>query len=93
MCHTRDSSFEMRLTVDGDGRMSLAFAEDIYVMKRDAYGAFIEETSKLKAENRRLKELLRDLEICTCGKYCYGCPHQYDGCDRDRRIREMGIAD
>lgn len=42
-------------------------------------------------ENAKLRELVRDLAICACGKYCYGCPHQYDGCDRDERIRELGI--
>lgn len=45
----------------------------------------------LKAENVKLRELLADLAICACGKYCYGCPHQYDGCNRDQRLREMGI--
>lgn len=42
-------------------------------------------------ENAKLRELLQDLAICACGKYCYGCPHQYDGCDRDQRLRELGV--
>lgn len=42
-------------------------------------------------ENAKLRELVRDLAICACGKYCYGCPHQYDGCDRDERIHELGV--
>lgn len=45
----------------------------------------------LAAENAKLRELLQDLAICACGKYCYGCPHQYDGCDRDQRLRELGV--
>lgn len=45
----------------------------------------------LRDENAKLRELVKDLAICACGKYCYGCPHQYDGCDRDERLREMGI--
>lgn len=45
----------------------------------------------LSAENAKLRELLQDLAICACGKYCYGCPHQYDGCDRDQRLRELGV--
>lgn len=44
-----------------------------------------------RAENAKLRELLQDLAICACGKYCYGCPHQYDGCDRDQRLRELGV--
>ena len=44
-----------------------------------------------EAENDKLRELLTDLAICACGKYCYGCPHQYDGCDRDQRLRELGV--
>ena len=36
-----------------------------------------------------MRELLTDLAVCACGKYCYGCPHQYDGCDRDERLREL----
>ena len=46
---------------------------------------------KLQDENAKLRKLLADLAICACGKYCYGCPHQYDGCDRDERLRELGI--
>ena len=45
----------------------------------------------LHRENAKLRELLQDLAICACGKYCYGCPHQYDGCDRDQRLRELGV--
>lgn len=62
----------------------------------DAYG--IEVTmhrpmtrTELARENAKLRELLADLAICACGKYCYGCPHQYDGCDRDQRLHELGI--
>ena len=47
---------------------------------------------RLRAENAKLRELLQDLAICACGKYCYGCPHQYDGCDRDQRLRELGVV-
>lgn len=43
------------------------------------------------ADNAKLRELLADLSVCACGKYCYGCPHQYDGCDRDKRLRELGV--
>lgn len=50
-----------------------------------------EFTEEILAENDRLRELLQDLAICACGKYCYGCPHQYDGCNRDQRLRELGI--
>lgn len=50
-----------------------------------------QHVAELGAENARLRELLADLAICACGKYCYGCPHQYDGCDRDQRLRELGI--
>lgn len=49
------------------------------------------EMERLEAENAKLRELLQDLAICACGKYCYGCPHQYDGCDRDQRLRELGV--
>lgn len=63
------------------------------ISAQEQIDGFRNEVRELKAENRKLKELLRDLEICACGKYCYGCPYQYDGCDRDQRIREMGIAD
>lgn len=47
--------------------------------------------NELKAENKKLRELLQDVAICASGRYCYGCPHQYDGCDRDERMRELGI--
>lgn len=47
--------------------------------------------ARLRAENAKLRELLTDLAVCACGKYCYGCPHQYDGCDRDERLRELGM--
>lgn len=44
-----------------------------------------------KAENEKLLALLQDVAICACGRYCYGCPHQYDGCDRDKRLKAEGI--
>ena len=44
-----------------------------------------------KAENEKLRALLQDVAICACGHYCYGCPHQYDGCDRDKRLKAEGI--
>lgn len=43
------------------------------------------------AESKRLRELLQDVAICASGRYCHGCPHQYDGCDRDERLRAAGI--
>ena len=49
------------------------------------------ELRGLQAEIKALRELLTDLAVCACGKYCYGCPHQYDGCDRDERLRELGL--
>ena len=49
------------------------------------------ELRGLQVENAELRELLTDLAVCACGKYCYGCPHQYDGCDRDERLRELGV--
>ena len=45
----------------------------------------------LAYKNEKLRELLQDVAICACGRYCYGCPHQNDGCDRDQRLREFGI--
>ena len=53
------------------------------------YDRCINRVGQLEAENEKLRELLTDLAICACGKYCYGCPHQYDGCDRDERLREL----
>lgn len=47
--------------------------------------------AKLETENHRLRELLADVAICASGNYCYDCPHQHDGCDRDQRLRDMGI--
>lgn len=47
------------------------------------------DNAALRAKNEKMRELLTDLAICACGKYCYGCPHQYDGCDRDERLREL----
>lgn len=47
------------------------------------------DNARLRAENEKMRELLTDLAVCACGKYCYGCPHQYDGCDRDERLREL----
>ena len=47
------------------------------------------DNAALRAKNEKMRELLADLAICACGKYCYGCPHQYDGCDRDERLREL----
>ena len=29
--------------------------------------------------------------ICASGNYCFDCPHQHDGCDRDERLRAEGI--
>ena len=49
------------------------------------------EIKRLYAENDRLRALLQDVAICASGRYCYGCPHQYDGCDRDERLRAEGI--
>ena len=51
----------------------------------------IEQVRRLQDENEGLRELLQDVAICACGRYCHGCPHQYDGCDRDERLREFGI--
>lgn len=45
----------------------------------------------LMRENAKLRKLLQDVAICACGRYCYGCPHQYDGCDRDEKLRELRI--
>lgn len=59
-----------------------------YDRRIDSIGA---ENKRLNVENAKLRELLQDLAICACGKYCYGCPHQYDGCDRDQRLRELGV--
>ena len=50
-----------------------------------------QHVAELERENAKLRELLTDLAICASGKYCYGCPHQYDGCDRDQRLRELGV--
>lgn len=47
------------------------------------------DNAALRAKNEKMREMLADLAICACGKYCYGCPHQYDGCDRDERLREL----
>ena len=47
--------------------------------------------AELQAENAKLRELLQGVAICASGKYCYGCPHQYDWCDRDERLRAEGI--
>lgn len=49
--------------------------------------------SRLAQENAELRELLQDVAICACGRYCHGCPHQYDGCYRDERLRELGIEE
>ena len=49
----------------------------------------VHDNAALRAKNEKMRELLADLAICACGKYCYGCPHQYDGCDRDERLREL----
>ena len=49
------------------------------------------EIMRLRQENARLRDLLQDVAVCASGKYCYGCPHQYDGCDRDERLRAEGI--
>ena len=46
---------------------------------------------ELEADNAKLRKLLQDVAICACGRYCYGCPHQYDGCDRDKRLKAEGI--
>lgn len=56
--------------------------------------SYIEAESRvveLEAENAKLRKLLQDVAICACGRYCYGCPHQYDGCDRDKRLKAEGI--
>lgn len=45
----------------------------------------------LERENARLRSLLQDVAICASGNYCYDCPHQHDGCDRDERLRAEGI--
>ena len=64
-------------------RMALDAADTIWQLRDDLQQA--------NAENAKLRKLVADLAICACGKYCYGCPHQYDGCDRDQRLRELGI--
>lgn len=46
---------------------------------------------QLEGENSRLRKLLQDVAICASGNYCYDCPHQHDGCDRDERLRAEGI--
>lgn len=51
----------------------------------------IDMYNALKAENDRLRALLQDVAICASGNYCYDCPHQHDGCDRDERLRAEGI--
>ena len=66
----------------------LAFTDEQLAMLCAHYDKRIDE---LAAENAKLRELLTDLAVCACGKYCYGCPHQYDGCDRDERLRELLI--
>ena len=49
------------------------------------------ENRRLRESNDKMRELLEDMAVCACGRYCYGCPHQYDGCDRDQKLREFGI--
>lgn len=67
---------------------------DFCAAQTNAQMAYIEaerEVVRLEDENAKLRELLQDVAICACGRYCHGCPHQYDGCDRDERLRELGI--
>ena len=65
-------------------------AHDMGVLRQENAGLKTENT-KLKVENAHLRKLLQDVAICASGRYCYGCPHQYDGCDRDRRLKDEGI--
>lgn len=60
-------------------------------IRNGTLSALTERCNRLEVENAKLLQLLQDLAICACGKYCYGCPHQYDGCNRDQRLRELGI--
>ena len=60
-------------------------------MLRDRLRQQTELCVKAESENAKLRALLQDVAICASGKYCYGCPHQYDGCDRDERLRAEGI--
>lgn len=74
--------------------MQASRAKTFSTAQTDAMAAYCQaehDLKELQAENAKLRELLADLAICACGKYCYGCPHQYDGCNRDQRLRELGI--
>lgn len=60
-------------------------------MLRDRLRQVTELKVKADSENAKLRALLQDVAICASGNYCYDCPHQYDGCDRDERLRAEGI--
>ena len=64
----------------------ISLDSDNYELRND-----VKDINFFVEDNKKLRELLADLAICACGKYCHGCPHQYDGCDRDERLRELGI--
>ena len=64
--------------------------EAIYALNAEC-DAMQDEIARLEDENTKLRALLQDVAICASGNYCYDCPHQYDGCDRDERLRADGI--
>ena len=73
-------------------KLNMRYPESRLEDVTDAYMRGFEAGLAMRTdENAKLRELVRDLAICACGKYCYGCPHQYDGCDRDERIHELGV--
>ena len=74
-----------------DGGATYRDARVVMLRAADTIWQLRDDLQQANAENAKLRELVADLAICACGKYCYGCPHQYDGCDRDQRLRELGI--
>lgn len=71
-------------------RENAKLREEIEAAKHDLQ-VFSMCSVQLDAENARLRKLLQDVAICASGNYCFDCPHQHDGCDRDERLRAEGI--
>lgn len=82
---------ELKFEIDEHGCIGYRVTNEGVLLSKDEKERIIDHVMRLQAENAKLRELLHDVAVCACGRYCYGCPHQYDGCDRDKRLKAEGI--
>jgi hypothetical protein len=54
------------------------------------YGQLCNERDKLKADNDRLRELVKEMRVCLEDE-CKRCHEWGDACDLELQMRELGV--